>query len=286
MLPITKSIPKEMLPVANKPLVQYAIEEAVASGIEEIILVTRPADSHFEQYFAFDPQLEQFLAERNQAEELKVVKALSSRVHIVTVHQLSPRGLGDAVLCARTAVAGEPFALILPDAIIDADVAVTSQLISKYKERPACYVATQSVAPQETSRFGMLAFRRVEPEPMETAPALVSSLFEKPQWNAAPSQFGVFGRYLLTPQIFGYLDSSPEHGGIELDLTLALNQMCHNELLYAVLFEGRHFDAGSRLGYLQANLAFGLKDPKLALDLRRYLAEMTEQFTVALSHEA
>jgi UTP--glucose-1-phosphate uridylyltransferase len=270
MLPVTKSIPKEMMPVCNKPIIQYAVEEAVASGLEEVILITRADKSILESYFSPAPELERFLQQHDRENELELVRSLSSLVRISAVQQSSPRGLGDALRCARSAIGDEPFAVILPDAMIDARPPVLAQLIGAYRHCPSCFVATQPVAPADTSRYGIL---KVASAGDDSLPQVfrVLSLVEKPAARAAPSLYGVFGRYLLQPRIFDYLDSAREDCNGELQLTEALNRYCQQAPLYALCFEGNHFDAGDRVGYLQVLLHYALKDPELGPALHDYL---------------
>jgi UTP--glucose-1-phosphate uridylyltransferase len=271
MLPVTKVLPKEMMPIGNKPLIQYAVEEAAASGIEELVLVTATRKSALECYFRRDAELERLLEERGRQGELQCLRALSSLVPIVTVHQPAPRGLGDALLCARSALGDEPFALILPDAIVDAPQPVIAQLMAAFRNRPGAYIATQPVAPRDVSRFGMLAVAPRDDSSRSDGVLRVLSVVEKPKPEDAPSSYGVFGRYLLTPEIFDFLDSTEPDGNGEVQLSGALALYCRKNPVYALCFEGRHYDAGSRFGYLQAALEFALKDPDLGPAVRNCL---------------
>jgi UTP--glucose-1-phosphate uridylyltransferase len=274
MLPVTKVVSKEMLPICGKPLIQYAVEEAAASGLEEVILVIRPPHSQVADYFAPAPQLEALLAERHRRRELQTVRALSSLIRISVVPQAVQRGLGDAVLCARDAVGNEPFALFLPDAVIDSRRPVLAQLISAYLRTPGYFVATQPVGMAETSRFGILALSE-SGKRLSSRTLRVSGMVEKPQPRKAPSRFGVFGRYLLGPEIFDVLDATPTDGNGEVQLTDALAECCRKLPFYALHFEGTHFDTGNKTGYLEAILHFSSKDPELAATLRASLATLT-----------
>jgi UTP--glucose-1-phosphate uridylyltransferase len=276
MLPVTKVLPKEMMPIGNKPLIQYAVEEAAASGIEEVVFVTAARRSLLECYFRQDAELERLLEERGRVRELQCLRALSSMVRILTVHQPAPRGLGDALLCARTAIGDEPFALILPDAIMDAPQPVIAQLAAAFRHRPGAYIATRSVAPRDVSRFGMLAVAPLDDSPRSDGALRVLSVVEKPKAEDAPSHYGVFGRYLLTPEIFDFLDSAAQDENGEVQLSGALARYCQKNPVYALCFEGRHYDAGSRFGYLQAALEFALKDPELGPAVRNWLTLRTE----------
>jgi UTP--glucose-1-phosphate uridylyltransferase len=274
MLPITKGLPKEMMPIGNKPIIQYAVEEAAASGIEEVVLITRTGKSVLESYFAPAPELERHLEQQGRHAELQALRRLSSMVHISTVQQPSPRGLGDALRCARSAVGNEAFAVILPDAVIDAQTPALAQLMAAYHHYPDCMVATQPVPPSDVSRFGMLAVTSVEDDSFPGTLFRVSTLVEKPRSGEAPSAYGVFGRYLLRPEIFDFLDSAAPDARGEVQLTNALAAYCGSAPLYALCFEGAHYDAGESTGYLQVMLHFALKDPELAPAMRRYLTTL------------
>lgn len=272
MLPVTKGLPKEMMPIGNKPLIQYAVEEAAASGVEEVVLVTARRKSALEGYFRRDLELESLLEECGRNRELQCLRALSSLVRIFTVHQPAPRGLGNAVLCARSAIGDEPFALILPDAIMDAPQPVLAQLIAAFRQRPGAFIATQPVEPCDVSRFGMLEVAPLDDSSRSDDVLRVLSVVEKPRLEDAPSHYGVFGRYLLTPEIFDFLDCAESDGNGEVQLSGALARYCRKNPVYALRFEGRHYDVGNRFGYLQATLEFALKDPELGSAVRNYLA--------------
>ena len=274
MLPLTKALPKEMMPICNKPIIQYAVEEAAASGIEEVILITRADKSILESYFVPNPDLERFLEDRGREQELRLVRDLSSLVRISTVRQPSPRGLGDALRWARSAVGDETFAVILPDAVVDAHPPVLAQLMAAYHLHPGCWVATQPVEPADVSRFGMLEVTSLENASFPGRLFRVSSMIEKPRTGEAPSNYGVFGRYLLRPEIFDFLDSAQADAKGEIQLTDALAEYCQRAPLYALRFEGMHYDAGDRSGYLQVMLHFALKDAELGAAVHRLLATL------------
>lgn len=275
MLPLTKALPKELMPICGKPIIQYAVEEAAASGIEEVILITRPQNTLVEDYFRPDPDLEQFLLQRGQEQELQVVRSLSSLIRITTLRQPEPSGLGDAVRRARPLIGNEPFAVILPDAVIDAPCPVLAQLIGAYNRYPGCFVGTQPVTAAEVSRFGMLALAPAGGPSDRERLFRISTLVEKPQPAEAPSCYGVFGRYLLGPEIFDDLEAATADCNGEVQLTPALARCCQRIPFYALYFEGTHFDAGNKVGYLQVILHFALKDPELASGLRSYLTTLT-----------
>ncbi len=263
-LPATRVVPKELLPVAGKPLIQYAVEEASASGIETVILVLRKGK-------------EQILEHLRSGEPAKDAESQSSlnQIHIETVFQESPLGLADAVRTARNAVAGEPFAVILPDALIDSSIPCLAQLIACYENHPGCIVATQRVQPQEVERFGI-----VERSPVQTGDAqtfLVSSLVERPPRTETSSPYGIFGRYVLDPEIFECIDATQPGFRGELQLTDSLRLWAASRPLYAHIFDGMHYDAGSKLGFLQANIAFSLHCADTAAGLREYVMELASQ---------
>jgi UTP--glucose-1-phosphate uridylyltransferase len=270
MLPITKVVPKEMLPVVSKPLIQYAVEEVAASGIKEIILVTR-GRTLAEDYFSNDVRFEELLPEHNRPAELESLRRLCGSLRISAVRQDRPLGLGDALRCARAEIGAEPFALVLPDALIQASRPALGQMLAAYQQWPGSYIATQSVNHRDTVRFGMLEVAEVDHAQFSTSLFRVLNVVEKPQPDEAPSAYGVFGRYLLDPAIFEYFDRrNPDHD-TEREFADALAALCQRGLVYALRFEGRHFDAGDRLGYLEAVVEFSLADPDIGEEVRRYL---------------
>jgi UTP--glucose-1-phosphate uridylyltransferase len=274
MLPITKAIPKEMFPLANKPLIQYAVEEAAASGIEEVILVTRAGKSVLERYFAPAPELERSLTRQGRERELELLLSISARVRISVVYQPSPLGLGDALRCAQSTIGNEPFAVILPDALVVAPQPVLAQLIAAYQYYPGSFVATQPVEPSEVSKFGMLAVVPIENTFTLAKIFRVSALIEKPLAGDSPSCYGVFGRYLLQPEIFNFLNSASAGQDSEIQLTDCLAQYCQTEPLYALYFEGTHYDTGDKVGYLRASIDFALKDPEVCHAVHKYLTTL------------
>lgn len=276
MLPITRALPKEMLPILNKPLIQYAVEEAMAAGIEEVILITRTDKPLLERYLNSNPVSDNDRQRHSRQYEAEHARAVSSTLRFTTVYQDFPRGLCDALCCARTAIGDEAFAVILPDAFVMAHRPVLAQLIDIYRHRPGSYVATQPVASSDTLRFGMLQVAPVETDPRAHQLFRVLSLVEKPHHENAPSCYGVFGRYLLHPAIFDFLDHAQRHEGREAQLTDALTRYCRHLPLYALCFEGQHYDAGDKLGYLRAVIDSALRDPEVGPDLRGYLRTSTK----------
>ena len=270
MLPATKVLPKEMLPVAGKPLIQYAIEEAVASGIKTVVLVVRSCKSLVRSHFARDPALESFLEER-QSTAIEGLRRLTELVDLQFVEQQQPLGLANAICCAKSLVGAESFAVLLPDVIMVNEESVTLQLIRAHEQHGGSVVAIRQVEPLAVERHGIV---QAEPSTADVfgLAVRVTGLIEKPQVNSTPSRLGIFGRYILQPSIWRAIgQTSPDARG-EVQLTDALNVLCKDNSLLGLCFKGQHYDAGDRLGYLQANIELSLNDPVLRQPLREYLA--------------
>jgi UTP--glucose-1-phosphate uridylyltransferase len=268
-LPATKASPKEMLPLVDKPLIQYAVEEAAASGIEDIIIVTgrgkRAIEDHFDRSF----ELEENLKGNKKDGLLKDIRRISELANFCYVRQSEPRGLGHAVLCARHLIGDEPFAVILGDEVVDARVPALAQLIRVQQERKGAVVGVKKVRRDEVNRYGIIAARRL-------APGLhrVHDLVEKPASSEAPSLYAVIGRYVLPPDIFLILRKLPPGKNGEIQLTDALRALAHKSPMYAHEIEGRRHDAGEKLGFLKATVEFALKNPTLGPPFSRYLKEL------------
>jgi UTP--glucose-1-phosphate uridylyltransferase len=281
--PATKSQPKELLPIVDKPLIQYAVEEAVASGIEVIILVTSEGKGALEDHFGSDPELERLLAERGKTEELKVVRELSRLATIQSVQQKHPQGLGHAIGCARALVGEEPFAVLLPDDVIDPSASLGTssatpclrQLMEVYQEYPGCVVATRAVAAADTPRYGMLGVEPVEAR-AEWRERLfrVTHLVEKPPASQAPSPYGIIGRYVFEPDIFACIDQTQPGCDGEIQITDSLALYARSKPVYAWRFAGTLYDVGTKLGLLRATLELGLKHPELGAAFRAYLKSL------------
>ena len=271
MLPFSKAVPKEMLPVGNKPLIQHAVEEAVSSGIEEIILVAAPGRNIIQEYFERNLSLEKVLERRGRHSEAETIRSLSHGASIRVALQEQPLGLGHAVGCAHDLVGGEPFVMILPDALILAVRPCLRQLIDCYKRFPGSYVATREVGVEELGRFGILRVLPVNDSQQSAQLYRVEGLVEKPAPEAAPSRFGIFGRYLFTPEIFSYLERVEPDRNHEIQITDALALYCRDLPLYALCFEGDHYDVGNKLGFLQASVAVGLADPEAGDAFHKFL---------------
>lgn len=273
MLPATKAIPKEMLPVGGKPLVQFAVEEAAASGIETVILVVRQHKSVLQAHFDRNLELESFLKDRQHAAAADLVRHLGGMAEILYVEQERPLGLANAISCARAFVGEEAFAVLLPDVITLGEVPVTRQLLSAREQQGGSVVAIREVEPRDVERHGII---RVNPDAVPTSgrSVRIAALVEKPPRDRAPSRLGIFGRYLLEPTIWDFLaQTGPDQRG-ELQLTDALNHFCREKPLLGHFFEGSHHDAGDPLGYIKANLEMALQDSRLRQPLLDYLSHL------------
>lgn len=272
-LPATKVVPKELLPIAGRPIIQYAVEEAAASGIETVILVIGPGKELITEHFRPNVALENTLASRGWTKEARDLHRIADLVEIKTVWQAEPIGLANAIAVAEPAVNEEPFAVILPDALIDSGVPCTRQLIDSYSDSWGCLVATQPIKTEEVERFGIVEVELgLNPG---SRLARVTRLVERPAPGTTQSRMGIFGRYILSPRVFSKISKlSPGRGG-ELQLTDALSLLACSEPVYALQFEGEHFDAGSKAGFIQATLRYALKDPALSGSVIECLSNCT-----------
>ncbi len=287
MLPASKAVPKEMLPVAGKPLIQYAVEEAVASGIRTVIVVVRNRKSLIKAHFAHNLKLESFLVERQNQAAAKLVRRLACLADLQYVEQESPLGLAHAICCARPLLREEPFVVLLPDVIMVNCEPVTRQLIRTHEQSGGSAVAIREVEPSAVQRHGIV---QVERRPTVFPPSKaerVVGLVEKPSLAQAPSRLGVFGRYLLEPAIWDFIAQASPDARREVQLTDALNLFCQKGFLSGLHFEGEHYDAGDPLGFLQANLELALRDPDLRQPLVSYLRHLKSQMggSLTLNHE-
>ena len=271
MLPATKAVPKEMLPVAGKPLIQYAVEEAAASGIETVILVIRDHKSLIQDHFARDHQLESLLGERRLSASTELIHRLAELADLRYVEQKNPLGLAHAVSCARSLVGNEPFVVLLPDVIMLNGEPATLQLIRAHEQIGGSVVAIREVEAQAVEHFGIVRVEHSSARPSSKSVRL-TGLVEKPSKHEAPSRFGVFGRYLLEASVWSAIARTPPDPRGEVQLTDALNLLCQNEPVFGLCFEGRHYDAGDPIGYLKANIELSLQDPHVQHSLRGYLA--------------
>ena len=265
-LPITRSQPKEMLPLVNKPLIHYAVEEAINSGIEQIVLVTALGKNAIEDYFDRSFELEYFLEQKGETKLLQEMRELSSLVNICYVRQKEQLGLGHAILAARDIVADEPFAVILPDDVIDSQVPALKQMIEIYERYKTNLIAVEPVSRQDTVNYGV-----IEPREISSRLYQVLSLVEKPEPHEAPSNLGIVGRYILMPEIFDALKATPPGKKNEIQLTDALRLLLKQQPVNAYEFEGVRYDTGNPLGWLKATIVLALRDPDIGSELREYL---------------
>jgi UTP--glucose-1-phosphate uridylyltransferase len=259
MLPATKALPKEMLPVAAKPMIQYAVEEAAASGIEIIILVVRRSKSVIHAHFGRDPELESLLEKRQQFGTASAVRRLAELAELRFVEQGKPLGLAHAISCACPLVGEEPFAVLLPDVIIKAAEPATLQLMQAYKQHGGSVVAIREIGPHEIERYGVVRASDV-PTGSSVNSIRIAQLVEKPLPRDAPSRWGIFGRYVLEPHIWDAIAKTTRGAGGEVQLTDALNLLCLQRAIYGFFFEGQHYDTGDRIGYLKANIELSVHE--------------------------
>lgn len=267
-LPATKALPKEMLALVDKPLIQYGVEEAIAAGCEQIIIVTGRNKAEIEDHFDISFELEQLLETRGKTELLAMSRYISNMARIAYVRQKEAMGLGHAVLMARDLVGDEPFAVMLPDDVIDAEVPCLKQMIDVFEEVQSTILATQIVEGDSISSYGVLDGVEVPNRPRLLD---VRGMVEKPQPEEAPSRHAIIGRYILTPRIFELLERTPLGRGGELQLTDAIKQLLGDEKVYGYSFEGKRFDAGDKLGMLKAMVEFTLNRSDLGPEFRSYL---------------
>ncbi|MGA9812918.1 MAG: UTP--glucose-1-phosphate uridylyltransferase GalU [Terriglobales bacterium] len=271
-LPATKAQPKEMLPLVDKPIIQYGVEEAVASGCDQIIIVTGRGKSAIEDHFDVSYELEKMLEERGKTDLLQIVRQISDLIHIAYVRQKEALGLGHAVLTARELVGDEPFAVLLADDVIDAKVPCLKQMMEVFNQTQCSVLATQVVEGPGISAYGVLEGK---PVPGSNGKLFeVTSLVEKPRPEEAPSNLAVIGRYILTPTVFETLADIKAGAGGELQLTDGLKQLLKKEKIYGYVFEGKRHDTGDKLGFLKATVEFALKRADLGGPLREYLKSL------------
>ena len=271
-LPATKAQPKEMLPIVDKPIIQYGVEEAMASGCDQIIIITGRGKSAIEDHFDVSYELEKMLEERHKTDLLAIVRQISDMIHVAYVRQKEALGLGHAVLMARELVGDEPFAVLLADDVIDAPVPCLKQMIEVFEQTQSSVLAAQVVEGPAISQYGVLDASPVSGDKRFAGRLFeVKSLVEKPKLEDAPSKLAVIGRYILTPAIFETLDKTPLGAGGELQLTDGLRMLLQREKIYGYTFEGKRHDAGDKLGFLKATVEFALKRPELGPEFRRYL---------------
>ena len=267
-LPATKANPKEMMPVVDKPLIQYAAEEAIAAGIKELIFVTSSSKRAIEDHFDKNYELESELEKRDKQEMLKIVRGvLPAGVGCVYIRQAEALGLGHAVLCAKDVVGDSPFAVILADDLIDGENGgCLAQMAAKYEEYQSSILGIEEVSPDETEKYGI-----IQADDFKNHIGKVNAIVEKPNPKDAPSNHGVVGRYILTPKIFEMLEKTEKGAGGEIQLTDAIAKLLKEETVMGYLFKGKRYDCGSKMGYLQATVEYALKHPELQQEFMSYL---------------
>ena len=266
-LPATKAQPKEMLPIVDTPAIQFIVEEAVASGIEELLIITGRNKRSIEDHFDRSLELEMQLKEHGKYDMLKMVEEISD-IQIHFIRQKEARGLGHAVLCARQFVGDEPFAVLLGDDLVDAKVPCLAQLIDVYEDYGGSVLGVQQVPQSQVSRYGIVAPHKVKPNVWQAV-----DLVEKPEAEKAPSRLAVLGRYVLTPAIFDILEHTKPGAGEEIQLTDAICELARKEEVYAYRFEGRRYDIGDKEGFLEATVEQALKRPEIRDDFMAYLVQ-------------
>jgi UTP--glucose-1-phosphate uridylyltransferase len=276
-LPATKAMPKEMLPIVDKPTIQYIIEEAIEAGIEDIIIVTGKGKRAIEDHFDHAFELEQNLIEKEKFDLLDEVQK-ASKVDIHYIRQKEPKGLGHAVWCARKFIGDEPFAVLLGDDIVQSHTPCTKQLIDVYEKTGSSVIGVQTVPEDQTHRYGI-----VDPIAQDGRTYQVSNFVEKPAKGQAPSNLAIMGRYLLTPEIFEFLDRQETGAGGEIQLTDAIQKLNELQSVYAYDFEGERFDVGEKLGFVLTTLKFALQNEELTESLMREMEELLKKHKT-LSH--
>ncbi len=269
-LPATKAQPKEMLPLVDKPTIQYVVEEAVASGISEIIIVTGRGKRAIEDHFDASFELEYYLQDRGKWEELALIRTISEMASVSYVRQKEPRGLGHAILCARSLVGDEPFGVFLGDDIVATEtVPCMRQLLDVFERHGGPVIAVERVPPERIHQYGVIAGRAVGHNVYE-----ITDLIEKPTASAAPSDLAIIGRYVLTPDVFSILAQTGEDTGGEIQLTTGLRTLCSQRPMWALAFEGKRYDTGDKLGFLKATVEFALARPDLSAPFLAYLKSL------------
>jgi UTP--glucose-1-phosphate uridylyltransferase len=269
-LPATKASPKEMLPVVDKPLIQYAVEEALAAGASRLVFITGASKRAIEDHFDSDQELETMLERQGKSDLLNQLRSvLPSYASCIYIRQPAPLGLGHAVLCAQPAVGAEPFFVHLADDLIRSEVACLAQMAQVYEAKRASVLGVQLVPHEDTEKYGIVAV-----ESDQSATSRVRSIVEKPKPAAAPSDLAVVGRYVLAPAIFEHLERIGRGAGGEIQLTDGIAALMGEEAVYAYRFEGKRYDCGNKLGYLQATVEYALAHPALGKDFRHYLKNL------------
>lgn len=279
-LPATKAQPKEMLAIVDKPTIQYIIEEAVASGIQDIIIVTGRNKRSIEDHFDRSIELELELEKNNKQDVLEMVRNISEIANIHYIRQKEPRGLGHAILTARHFIGDEPFAVLLGDDIVVSKKPCLGQMLEVYEEYKTSVLGVQKVAKEVVNKYGI-----VDSKPIDNRVYKVKDLVEKPPIDKAPSDVAILGRYIITPTIFKYLETQDAGAGGEIQLTDALKRMAKDEAMYAYEFKGHRYDVGTKAGFIQANIEFALRNDELKEDMLQYLNALHSNMETMLDYE-
>jgi UTP--glucose-1-phosphate uridylyltransferase len=270
-LPATKALPKEMLPIVDKPAIQYIIEEAVNSGIEEILIITGRNKGAIEDHFDLSCEIEAELNQKNKYDLLEMVSKISNLAQIYYTRQKEPKGLGHALLCAKAFVGDEPFAVMLGDDVIESSVPCLKQIIDIYNKFQACIVGVQEVQKSDLNKYGIVSGTKIENNVY-----VIKDLIEKPEVDKAPSNIAILGRYIITPKIFELLEHTEPGKNGEIQLTDALKKQLELEPIYAYIFEGKRYDIGDKIGFLKANVEIALKQKDIREDFLSYLRQQVD----------
>lgn len=271
-LPATKAQPKEMLPIVDKPTIQYIVEEAIDSGIEDIIIVTGRNKQAIEDHFDKSYELEEELKKKGDHDLLNLVQDISNLVNIHYIRQKEPKGLGHAIYCAKSFIGYEPFAVLLGDDIVDSKVPCLKQLIDVYNEYKTTVLGVQHVPEEDIPKYGIVSCKQVDDKVYK-----VKDLVEKPEKDKAPSNIAILGRYIITPQIFDHIESTVPGKGGEIQLTDALKSLMAVEAMYAYDFEGKRYDVGNRMGFIEATVEMALKRDDLREGVLKFIKNILEK---------
>lgn len=272
-LPATKAQPKEMLPLIDKPLIQYGIEEVVKSGIENVIIVTSKGKNSIEDYFDYNRELEIFLEEKGNFEALREVQRISNLIKIFYVRQKVPMGLGHAVFMSKEIIGAEPFAVVLADDVIDSEIPCIKQLMDVFEKFKSSVIALERVPIEETKSYGIIKGRQISERLFE-----IEDMVEKPDPSSAPSNLAIIGRYILTPRIFETLEKTSPGAKGEIQLTDAIRALLPKEKVYGYLFEGKRYDAGDKFGFIKAVIELSLKREDIGEKVKDYIKSLIEKF--------
>jgi UTP--glucose-1-phosphate uridylyltransferase len=273
LLPATKAQPKEMLPIVDKPSIQYIVEEAVAAGIEDILIITSKDKQSIEDHFDKSQALEAALKKQGKTELLNMVEDISEMITIHSVRQKEQKGLGHAIYCAKTFVGDDPFAVLLGDDIIHSQKPVIQQMMEIYEEKETAVLGCKTVAEKDVSKYGIVDYSRKEGDVYK-----VDDMIEKPSTEEAPSNLAILGRYIITPDIFNILEKTPPGKGGEIQLTDALKTLLDKRVVYGYDFEGKRYDVGNKMGFLKTTVELALAREDLGPEFREYLKELTADF--------